>query len=327
MPISIVLPTYNGVKYLEQAIQSVQAQIYDDWELIISDDGSNDGTRDFLSAIRDRRVKVHFQPKNLGIFGNLNFLFSLAGHEITQILCQDDYFVDSGALDRLLHQWSLLPHDIAFLRCNHSLDVQSNLERYQASILPPIVRPDDSDLFFFTFGCIAGSLSNMSVRTIAVKNAGWFRTDLPYAGDFEFWSRLGRSRPWAIAEIPVTHVRRHMEQASMTLNKSGELLPQVRSVVESLYRPLVSRGYSPALLRLMAAVTYTSQQRDRGMKDLIGGRGTGYLRRVGREFDSSGFSFGRTLDWLIYFACLGGRMFTVPVAKQLLRTHHRISSV
>ena len=323
MAISIVMPTYNGMRFLGQAIGSVLSQSYQDWELIISDDDSKDGTREFLSTIRDPRVKVHFQQKNLGIFGNLNFLFTLAGNEITQILCQDDYFVDSGAVTRLTERWSMLAAEVAFLRSNQTFGIVSRHEAYSARVLPPLIRPEESDLMFFLFGCIPGNLSNVSVRTEAVKSAGGFRADLPYAGDFEFWSRLGRMRPWALAPIPLSHIRSHPEQGSVTLNRKGELVPQVREVLETLYRKLVVQGYKPALLRLMATMTNTSRMRDRGVKDLIRGKGSGYLRVVDRELDTSAFSFGRTMGWLIYFLCMGGRLFTVSVSKQLLGAAQR----
>lgn len=319
MPLSIVMPTYNGMKFVQQAIGSVLSQSYQDWELIISDDGSKDGTREYLSTIRDPRVDVHLQQKNLGIFGNLNFLFGLAGNEITQILCQDDYFVDSGALNRLVERWSQLPNEVAFLRANQSLDVIARHHAYSCDVIPPIVRPEESDLMFFLFGCIPGNLSNVSVRTEAVQSAGWFRTDLPYAGDFEFWSRLGRKRPFAVAPIHVSHIRSHPEQGSVMLNRKGELLPQMREVVETLYQKLVAQGYRPALLRLAATMIYTSRMRDRGIKDLIRGKGSGYLRRVERELDSSCFSFGRSMGWLIFFMSLGGRLFTISIAKRILR--------
>src|SRR5579862_1869301 len=190
MPISIVMPTYNGMKHLEQAVNSVLAQQNQDWELIISDDCSKDETPAYLKTLKDPRIKVHFQPKNVGIFGNLNFAVSQARNELIQILCQDDYFVDDGALDRLLREWADLPPEVAFLRCNHIQDSTSSHSLFEGQVLPSIVKPDKSDLYFFIFGCIPGNLSNVSVRTEAVKRAGWFRTDMPYAGDFEFWSRL-----------------------------------------------------------------------------------------------------------------------------------------
>jgi glycosyltransferase involved in cell wall biosynthesis len=319
MRISIVMPTYNGMKFLEQAVNSVMSQNHQDWELIISDDGSKDETRNYLATLQDSRIKVHLQPSNLGIFGNLNFLFSQAGSEVTQILCQDDYFVDEGALDRILEEWSRLAPEIAYLRCNHQLDAFSKHALFEGKVLPPIVHPEQSDLYFFIFGCIPGNLSNVSVRTEAVKRAGWFRTDLPYAGDFEFWSRLGRSSSWAIARTSVVKVRGHSGQASSTLNRAGELLPQLREILEGLYQSLVRKGYSSTLLRLEVIINFVSQHRDRGIRFVLKRKGDGYLRRVSAEFDSSSLSFGPFMGWLIYFGSLGGRFFSNSVAKQLLK--------
>jgi glycosyltransferase involved in cell wall biosynthesis len=320
MPTSIVMPTFNGIKYLEQAVDSVLSQTDQDWELIISDDGSTDGTRDYLAKICDPRVKVHFQAQNLNIFGNLNFLFTQATGKISQILCQDDYFIDNGALDRLTVQWSTLPPETVFMRSNHLLDANSKLARFEGSVLPSIVHPEQSDLFFFIFGCIPGNLSNISVRTDAVKKAAWFRADLPYAGDFEFWSRLGRSHPWAISQNKVTKIRSHPEQASKTMNRTGELLSQLNFILSSLYRQLISKGYASARLRLLATLNYASQHRDVGVKAAIRNRGNAYLQAVSKEFDTSDFCFGPLLGWVVYFASLGGRAFRIPVTKRLLKS-------
>lgn len=319
MRLSILMPTYNGIKFLKEAVDSVFAQNHQDWELIISDDGSTDGTRDYLASLRDPRVKIHFQPANLNIFGNLNFLFTQSSADLTQILCQDDFFLDNGSLNRLLQQWRDLPPGVVFLRANHLYGANQRLARYEGSALPSIVAPERSDLLFFLFGCIPGNLSNVLVRTEAVRNAGWFRTDLPYAGDFEFWSRLGRYHPWAISRAEITFVRSHSGQASAFLNREGEVLPQTRLIVNTLYRNLTASGYSPATLRLLGTINYVCQQRERGIKAILRGQGAQYLRRVLSEYDSSDFAFGPFLSWLVFFLSLGGRKFRIPIAARLLR--------
>jgi glycosyltransferase involved in cell wall biosynthesis len=318
MRISIVMPTYNGMKYLKEAVDSVLSQEHQDWELIISDDCSTDGTREYLASLRDPRVQIHFQPANLNIFGNLNFLFAHATAEITQILCQDDYFIDSGALGRLLQYWSGLSPEIAFLRANHLAGANQRLIDYEGSVLPSVVTPNRSDLLFFIFGCIPGNLSNVLIRTEAVRNAGWFRTDLPYSGDFEFWSRLGRSRPWAISRANITYVRGHSGQASHYLNRGGELLPQMRCILDTLYHNLTATGYPPATLRLLATINYVCQHRERGIKAVVKGRGSQYLRCVHREFDTSVFAFRPFPSWIVFFLSLGGRKFRSAVAARLL---------
>jgi hypothetical protein len=186
-------------------------------------------------------------------------------------------------------------------------------------VLPPIVTPEQSDLLFFIFGCIPGNLSNVCVRTDIVKRAGWFRTDMPYAGDFEFWSRVGRSYPWAISKASVTHIRAHPEQASFYLNKHGELFPQMRRILEALYANLIKKGYPSTLLRLEVTINYISQHRSSGVKAVIKGKGPGYLHEVSTQLDSSSVSTGKLVGWIVFFVTLGGRLFVNVVSKRLLK--------
>jgi glycosyltransferase involved in cell wall biosynthesis len=163
MKISIVMPTYNGLKYIKEAIGSVLQQDFADWELLISDDGSKDGTREYLLSLQDPRIKVHLQEKNLGIFGNLNFLFERAQADLTQILCQDDHFIGPTSLKRILDEWAGQAPDVSYMRFNHGFDSASKLVQYETHVLPAIVTPEQSDLYFFIFGCIPGNLSNVSL--------------------------------------------------------------------------------------------------------------------------------------------------------------------
>src|SRR5208282_2137762 len=103
--VSIITPVWNGLPFLKACVESVQAQRFEDWELLISDDGSTDGSREWLANLPDPRIRIFEQSRNLGIFGNLNFLFDRAIAPVSQILCQDDYFADSRSLDKLDRLW------------------------------------------------------------------------------------------------------------------------------------------------------------------------------------------------------------------------------
>lgn len=61
MKFSIIIPTYNRADFLPKAIESVLAQTYTDWELIIVDDGSTDNTRDVVSKYTDTRIRYIYQ--------------------------------------------------------------------------------------------------------------------------------------------------------------------------------------------------------------------------------------------------------------------------
>jgi glycosyltransferase involved in cell wall biosynthesis len=64
--VSVILPTYNRAKLIDRAIKSILGQTYQDFELIIVDDGSNDNTKDFVNAFDDRRIRYVRHEENKG---------------------------------------------------------------------------------------------------------------------------------------------------------------------------------------------------------------------------------------------------------------------
>ena len=70
--ISIVMPVYNCERYIQQAIDSILNQTYDDFELIIVDDGSTDKTSEIIQNVRDKRICLVKNTKNRGIIASLN---------------------------------------------------------------------------------------------------------------------------------------------------------------------------------------------------------------------------------------------------------------
>ena len=60
--VSIIFPTYDRLRYLRPAIDSVLAQTFTDWELIIADDGSEEETRSYLRSLGDRRMRTLWLP-------------------------------------------------------------------------------------------------------------------------------------------------------------------------------------------------------------------------------------------------------------------------
>jgi glycosyltransferase involved in cell wall biosynthesis len=90
--VSIGLPVYNGEKYLAGAIQSLLAQDYEDFELIISDNASTDGTEEICRGIaaKDRRVHYSRNPQNIGATRNYNRVFQLAHGTFFKWASHDD---------------------------------------------------------------------------------------------------------------------------------------------------------------------------------------------------------------------------------------------
>jgi glycosyltransferase involved in cell wall biosynthesis len=79
-PVSIGMPVFNSEKYIVPALESILGQSFSDLELIISDNASDDRTREICQefARQDRRIRYFRQPKNLGAPRNFNFVFEQA---------------------------------------------------------------------------------------------------------------------------------------------------------------------------------------------------------------------------------------------------------
>jgi len=233
--ISVLMPVYNGMPYIPEAVESVLAQDEQDWELLISDDGSTDGTRDYLDTVRDSRIKVIHQKTNSGIFGNLNYLLAQADAPIAKILCQDDKLLPN-ALTRVAAFMEERPW-CAVSRCL----ALGNQQRYQhdkrwqlEGELPERIYPAASWLVFATFGNIVGNLCKAACRPQLVLAQGGFDQRFPYAGDYEGWMRVAARHGVALQNEELVFERRHAAQNSILLNRNNELFPQMTKLIEML---------------------------------------------------------------------------------------------
>lgn len=110
--VTVGIPVYNGARYIQQAIESVLNQTYTDFELIVTDDGSTDGTLEVLRLFDDSRLKIISDGENRGISYRLNQQISLAGGR---------YFVRMDADDIMMP--NRLECQVNFLQNNPEVDV------------------------------------------------------------------------------------------------------------------------------------------------------------------------------------------------------------
>jgi hypothetical protein len=97
--ISVVMPVYNTPRvFLEEAVESVRSQIYENWELCVADDGSTPEVAQLVDTLakRDKRIKVVHADKNRGIASATNLAFELASGEWVAMLDHDDLLNESA---------------------------------------------------------------------------------------------------------------------------------------------------------------------------------------------------------------------------------------
>lgn len=101
--VTIGMPVYNGEKYLRSALDSLLAQNFTDFELIISDNASTDMTAEICEEYsrRDARIKYILQPENIGIFRNFEYVIKAANAKYFMVACDDDLY-DQAFLETLM---------------------------------------------------------------------------------------------------------------------------------------------------------------------------------------------------------------------------------
>ncbi len=127
--ISIILVTYNREHYLKRSLESVLCQTFIDFELILINNGSTDGTRDICSqyAEKDNRIKLVNIEKNNGAAQGRNAGLDAASCEYVTIVDDDDY-CEEGMLE---HLWNLTEeHDADISMCGSWNDFEDRLEPY-----------------------------------------------------------------------------------------------------------------------------------------------------------------------------------------------------
>jgi glycosyltransferase involved in cell wall biosynthesis len=104
--ISVVMPVHNAMPYLDEGIESILGQTFRDFEFVILDDASTDGTTDALHAWakKDNRIRLHRSEQNLGLSGSSNLVVQLARAPLIARMDADDV----SRPERLMRQWEVM---------------------------------------------------------------------------------------------------------------------------------------------------------------------------------------------------------------------------
>lgn len=110
LKIDILMPTYNGAKYIKDTLDSILSQDLADFKIIISDDNSTDNTVDIIKSFNDKRVEIHKNNINFGYGKNLKVLNNLSNADIIFLMGQDDILLESALFKT--YKYFLLDDDI-----------------------------------------------------------------------------------------------------------------------------------------------------------------------------------------------------------------------
>ncbi len=192
--VSVCIPTFRGEATIAQAIESVLAQTMVDFELVVVDDGSPDGTRDIIARYSDTRIRFYCNASNLGPQGNWNRCLELATGTYFKLLPHDDTL----AVDCLQRQVDVFNADtdqaIALTFCARTVlgpDGQPLGRRRFARQSTGHVGADELKLACVRAGTnVLGEPGALMFRRSLAMRVGLFDATNPYVIDLDYWFRL-----------------------------------------------------------------------------------------------------------------------------------------
>ena len=229
--LTVVLPVHNGMPFLEVALESILNQSFTDLQILAIDDGSTDGSGDYLDRVRDDRVSVLHQSCT-GLGAVLNRGIELCDTPFLARMDADDISLPT----RFEQQMALLIQDPALVAVGSPLNFLVHGTQQRGLIYPVEHHAIVSDLM--------RGQSSLSHPTLLMRTAAARATRYRIAGageDLDFCLRL--SEYGKIANLPTAQYLYRLHEASISMTKQGE----------------IERGYSYARL--------TALQRSKGQPE------------------------------------------------------------
>lgn len=226
--VSVIMSFFNAEPYIQEAIESVMAQTYDAWELLLVDDGSADGSTEialrYVKA-RPERIRYLSHPgrRNMGASASRNLGLAFAQGEYAAILDADDIAEPA----RLEEQTAFLDthHEVALLGSWY-IEIDSNGRQIRESTKPC----NDIDIrWALLFYCPFLHSSVMLRRLSILEKVGGYNESLRTSEDYELWQRIARQFRTANLDVPLVRYRIHDKSLTATVGRTSKKGAQLRT--------------------------------------------------------------------------------------------------
>lgn len=227
--VSVVLPAYNSMEYLPQTLANILCQTFEDFEVIIVNDGSSDNIKEWFSGnIQDSRVKLISQP-NQGVAVALNTGIEQAQGDYIAFSDQDDLWeptklekqvkaLDENSQVGLVYTW------VAYIDSQGNLTGRVRKHNVDGMVLPTLIQYNLID---------CGSVA--MVRRECFERLGGFDKSVDPIIDWDMWLRIASHYCFKVISEPLVYYRQHMGSASRKWE-----------IMEASYHKILSRFYDSA---------------------------------------------------------------------------------
>ncbi len=232
--VSVIIPTYNRAEYVTQAIDSVLAQTYTDYEIIVVDDGSTDKTREVLEPYMDKIAYIY--QENTGVSAARNRGIKAAKGDWVAFLDSDDEWlpgkltVQIRAVERhpqlVAHMVNVNltnyndPYPNSFLHCKFPFEGNEGII-------------DDPFIPHFKYRTIAMPVAIMCLKECAIK-AGLFDESFVCGEDYDFVCRLALQGSWGYStKVLVVLYRRPEGIKNLSADRYSDAIKRCSSLIKT----------------------------------------------------------------------------------------------
>ena len=210
--ISILLPLYNDELYIKKAIQSVFANSYKNFELVVINDGSNDNSLEIVKSINDERLKI-YTKSNTGLIDTLNYGLTKCNYEIIMRMDGDDEIEKEKIETQLLFFKKLNPIILGTggYIINNFSEIKSKVDV-----------PENNKSILKKMRLLQPSIIHASIMFYkdAIIKAGKYDEKFSVAEDYELFYRLSRMGDLRNINIPFYKIRKNEENVSVTRSRT-----------------------------------------------------------------------------------------------------------
>ncbi len=233
--VSIIIPTYNGAHYIEETIESVLAQTYKDYEIIIIDDGSTDNTNKVLGKYKNK-IKYFYQKHSGGYLAKVrNFAISNSEGKYIAFLDNDDLWLKEKLEIQTTYMEKHKNISLSYTDIYYFGDYVPRELNGKSQFEVRTMNPGTYFEQLFEFNFIP--VSTVLVRKECLKHVGLFDESIKYASDHDLWLRIAAKYKVGEIDKPLAKYRMHGERLSnghevylgelKTLKKIAKMFPEL----------------------------------------------------------------------------------------------------
>jgi len=225
--VSVVMSVFNGARTLREAVDSILSQTFTDFEFIIIDDGSTDGTWGILNGYDDPRIRLLRNEENIGLTRSLNKGLALVQGEYIARMDADDISLP----ERLERQVDCLDSrpEVGVVGTNYWELTPTNERR------PMVVPLTDMSVRLWLLFHNAIVHSSAMVRRTTLEQIGYYDEALPYAQDYDLWTRVA-----VVSELANLPDRLLLLRTGVSAGVSVGCLQQQQFVADSISRRVIN---------------------------------------------------------------------------------------